>query len=290
MVVKTFSRTKFKHYARMTIFALGRIRPLIVAVHVVLATIKKVLLPRLSRPSLVLRKGEVKFRSQKNTLTFHYPAELPLGYLMQIFREKIFRPAVTFKNSKMTIIDCGAHIGISTLWLREEYSSATIYAFEPSNENYRYLVNNLEAQNDISAVNAGVWSKTTSLELYLSEKDGVSHSLFQNMSTCTTVERVNVVRLDEFCASRNIPNIDLLKLNIEGSELEALKGLGERIKDVKVVIGDLHVTLEVSFEAKFIDFLISRDFEVTTTGEGEHKAFTALNRSWTVKNETREIL
>ena len=43
--------------------------------------------------------------------------------------------------------------------------------------------------------------------------------------------------------AHNIDKIDLLKLDIEGSEMDAIHGLGERIRDVNVIVGEVHEAL-----------------------------------------------
>ena len=51
--------------------------------------------------------------------------------------------------------------------------------------------------------------------------------------------RVKSVRLDSFMESNNISHIDILWMDIQGGELEALKGLGDRIFDVKLIYSEV---------------------------------------------------
>lgn len=51
--------------------------------------------------------------------------------------------------------------------------------------------------------------------------------------------RVRSVRLDSFMASNNISHIDILWMDIQGGELEALRGLGERIFDVRLIYSEV---------------------------------------------------
>ena len=52
--------------------------------------------------------------------------------------------------------------------------------------------------------------------------------------------------------------VDLLKIDVEGSELDALKGLGARLETVQVIVGEMHETLVD--EAAFYRFLEDRGF------------------------------
>ena len=73
-------------------------------------------------------------------------------------------------------------------------------------------------------------------------------------------EYVLLVGLADYMATKKIAKIDLLKLDIEGAELDALKGLGDRIADVDVIIGEVRETLVD--ETEFYRYLTSYGFRV----------------------------
>ena len=73
-------------------------------------------------------------------------------------------------------------------------------------------------------------------------------------------EYVLLIALADYMAKKKIAKIDLLKLDIEGSELDALKGLGDRIADVDVIVGEVHETLVD--QAEFYSYLTSRGFRI----------------------------
>lgn len=52
---------------------------------------------------------------------------------------------------------------------------------------------------------------------------------------------VDGIRLDTFIENNNIPNIDLLCIDLQGYELEAIKSLGEKIKKVKYIITECSI-------------------------------------------------
>ena len=77
-----------------------------------------------------------------------------------------------------------------------------------------------------------------------------------------------------------VKRIDLLKVDIEGGELEALKGLGNRIRDVRIVIGEVHMPIVSKkrlarfMEDRGFSFTIRRELSPTTA------LFEAVNLNW----------
>lgn len=65
------------------------------------------------------------------------------------------------------------------------------------------------------------------------------NSFFSTDEKCRR-ERVKALSLSDWLDEKRIAKIDVLKLNVEGAEASAIKGLGKRIKDVGVIVGELH--------------------------------------------------
>lgn len=58
-------------------------------------------------------------------------------------------------------------------------------------------------------------------------------------------DTVEIVRIDDYLNQRKISSVHLLKLDVQGFELEALKGCGDRIKDIRYIVS------EVQFQALY---------------------------------------
>lgn len=143
--------------------------------------------------------------------------------------EEIFRAlCYEFKlsNDKPTIIDCGSNIGLSILFFKIMYPQARIVGFEPDPLTYACLMDNMRL-NDLRDV--------TLHNVALSDKDGVmplnvcsdvpgsgSQNLFSRQHVHAD-SRVNV-QTKKLSAYLAVP-VDLLKVDIEGAELEVLKDL-----------------------------------------------------------------
>lgn len=143
-----------------------------------------------------------------------------------------------FGAASPTVFDVGANIGEYIAHVRKVSPDAVVYAFEPHPKNVEHLVRRSNAGaskgaelGNISIIQAAVGEKIERLELYdRAERDGSTHaSLYQGViedihHTKSTQHTVDVVTLDEFCDERGIENIDLLKIDTEGNELNCLLG------------------------------------------------------------------
>ena len=131
------------------------------------------------------------------------------------------------KHKKIAkLFDCGAFDGDSAHDFANVFCDyECIYEFEPDLANIKKIQNRIINENirDIVIINKGVWSETTTLS-FVSE--GKSSS---NISECGD-SSINVIKLDDMydCFSAN----SLIKMDIEGSELEALKGASKVISQI----------------------------------------------------------
>jgi len=76
--------------------------------------------------------------------------------------------------------------------------------------------------------------------------------------------RVGARRLDSLARELDIDRIDLLKMNIEGAEIDALRGLGALVERTSRVVISCHDFLGIPTKAAVCSFLIEHGFELTT--------------------------
>jgi FkbM family methyltransferase len=161
--------------------------------------------------------------------------------LMEIFYEGQYEHRVTVPARPM-IVDAGANVGIATLWLLGRYPDATIHAFEPGSGNHRLLARNLEPYPRVFAYRSALGSRDGEVDLTLSQH-GAMHSTSVTAEARIAgarTERVRCRTLAGFMAEHAIEKIDFLKLDVEGAELEVVEGLGDRIADVRAIVGEVH--------------------------------------------------
>jgi len=153
----------------------------------------------------------------------------------ELFKQ-LLRPGMVF-------VDVGANIGyFSLLAAKLVGAGGKVYAFEPEPGNHALLCKNinLNSYSNVHAVQKAVSNKSESTLLFLSALDSGSHSLYSEAARGIqkSVE-ITTTSVDEFLESENWPGIDLMKIDVEGAELEVLEGMGdlvERSPELKLVV------------------------------------------------------
>jgi FkbM family methyltransferase len=136
-----------------------------------------------------------------------------------------------------TVVDCGAYIGEFTLYAAKAVGpSGRVIAFEPDPAIYKRLMANIELNGfaNVAALNKGVWSRAGTLKFV---GDSIKGYSFMSAEKDAAAIDVPVVSLDDELKSLNITKVDFIKMDVEGAELEALKGMARTLKDRDVEIG-----------------------------------------------------
>jgi len=131
----------------------------------------------------------------------------------------------------MTFVDVGAHIGYySLLSSRKVGPTGRVFAFEPDPRNYALLTANISANNctNVVSVQKAVADYTGKGRLFLSTSS-VSHSLYKDNSVpISSIIEVDVVSLDDYFRQLGWPSVvNVIKMDIEGAEIPALRGMKE---------------------------------------------------------------
>jgi FkbM family methyltransferase len=194
----------------------------------------------ISRPAFL----EVKLKNAKFPLLMRTRAS-DRDVLWQVFIQGEYEP-VKLSNPKV-IIDLGANVGYSAAFFLSKYPTATVLAVEPDPDNYAICCRNLAPYGERAKVIQGaVWPERVTLVL---DKGtfGDGRDWATRVRTATESARshgdpeingYDVETLIGLCAS---PEVDLLKIDIETSELELFSRNTERwLPHVKNLCIELH--------------------------------------------------
>ena len=137
-----------------------------------------------------------------------------------------------------TLFDVGAHKGDYAEWLRVIFGeNARIFCFEPS----RHLFDRLSARNGeklhCEIFELALGERTEEVTLFSAENDipSILPNAFEiTGQEITARELVKTIRFDEFCLANNIEHVDFLKVDVEGFEMNVLKGAGEWIDGLRI--------------------------------------------------------
>ncbi len=163
------------------------------------------------------------------------------------------------------ILHVGAAIGLDVWYFSQRVGlSGRIIAIEAYPENCKILKENvrLNGWDQVDAVESGVWEKAGTMKMFKYPKF-TQHSMhcFPNRRETDIVE-VNVDTLDRIISSKNIARIDLLHMNIEGAEIEALKGVADVLIITKRCIISTHTTDRGSTMPEVKEILEENGFKV----------------------------
>jgi FkbM family methyltransferase len=134
------------------------------------------------------------------------------------------------------IIDGGANLGLFTIWVKHCFSNTNVFCVEPDPVNFEILIRNMQFYNNIKLINAGLWNKNTTLQVQ-EEFAGSGKSVVKE----DTAGTINAFSINHIMEQYNIPYIDLLKLDIEGSEKIVFGSNYESwLPKVKTILIELH--------------------------------------------------
>lgn len=183
------------------------------------------------------RKLEIIFRDKTKILIKRH-ADDNFFYLLKNNSisdntEMIIKLSPYFSNFDV-VVDAGANIGITSIWFSK--FSKKVYAFEPEPKNLNLLKQNL----DLNKVHNVITNKTALSDFQgktsFNIMKGHGHHSIGRVQTSKFLRKikVSVTTLDSFYKKKINKNIDLLKIDVEGYELEVIKGAEKLLKKNKI--------------------------------------------------------
>jgi FkbM family methyltransferase len=124
-------------------------------------------------------------------------------------------------------VDAGANIGIYSQFLaRCVGPSGAVYSFEPAPENFDRLHAAARAFSNLHILQAAVGQRSRKAELYVSETLNVDHRTYRTANSARRALQIEMIALDDYFHPSQ--RVDLIKMDIQGYELQALRG-AERV-------------------------------------------------------------
>ncbi|HVY76473.1 MAG TPA: FkbM family methyltransferase [Puia sp.] len=163
-------------------------------------------------------------------IAFLSSTELLHGF-KEIFVDEIYKQELP---AKPYIIDCGANIGLSVIYMKHLYPDAEILAFEPDEQNFSLLERNVRSFGFTGVVlkQEAVWVEDTKVSF---TSAGSTESKL-NLNSVDHTKTVPAIRL----ADRMNRKIDFLKIDIEGAEFAVLKDIQQNLHLVRRLFLEYH--------------------------------------------------
>lgn len=124
------------------------------------------------------------------------------------------------------LFDVGANTGQTALHFSTHFPSATIHSFEPVTYIFDQLTRSTARNKNIHChpLALGAKNSTAKIALHADITMATLQQESQSGANITGYEEVTVQRLDDFCAAHHITRIDCLKIDVEGYEMDVLRG------------------------------------------------------------------
>lgn len=130
------------------------------------------------------------------------------------------------------IIDIGANIGFYALILSElTGGKGSVHAFEPDPVNFSRLQKTVEGVGNIRINNQAMAPKSGNISVYTSKELNVDHRTYKPEEFEKELV-IQAVSLDDYIESwSGSKNVDFIKMDIQGFEQEALKGMTKTLEN-----------------------------------------------------------
>jgi len=199
-----------------------------------------------------LNPGKVRaHRLFGRKISFYNPAELLHG-LNEIFVEEIYKQTLP---PRPFIIDCGANIGLSVIYMKRLFPDAEIIAFEPDEKNFRLLEKNVESfgLNQVDLRNEAVWDEDAMLR-FSGQGSTESKLLTENAGGSVLVK---AIRLKNVIQKKT----DFLKIDIEGAEYKVLCDLQDKLHLVDNLFLEYHGNFDQNAQLnEILSILVNNGF------------------------------
>lgn len=161
---------------------------------------------------------------------------------VSLFEEIIVNAEYEFESDRRpaVIVDAGANIGLTSVYFANRYPGAKIIAIEPELSNYSMLAKNAAPYPNVVPVQAALWKADTPVNLSNPGGGNWSFRTCENMGGAGQGSEVRGLRVDTLMREQELDYIDVLKMDIEGSEKEVFEECASWIDHVGVVIVELH--------------------------------------------------
>ena len=227
----------------------------------------------LYNPRLLIERLAIASQRRRrfSKLTGTVASKLKLGHIDSLELLEIIK-----SEQIQTIYDVGANVGTWSLLAKAIMPQAVLHAFEPLSIHFDEFYARTANIPDINLHKLALGAEASILNMQVASFSDASSLLEIAKITYDTFgivksreEAVQVVRLDDYIAQNKMSMPDLIKLDIQGYELEALKGAEKCLKSARYLI------IEVSFIEFYtaqplfhdiINFLSQRNFYLWAMG------------------------
>jgi len=161
--------------------------------------------------------------------------------------ERVLDLLVSFLRPGDVVYDVGSNVGLYAVLLAKRVGArGLVIAFEPQEQNYIHLQENLELNclENVRSYRKALSDRGGRAKLYASEVIG-SSSLVEQQPRGAVAEMVDVSTGDDLVAAEHLPGPRVVKIDVEGHEYAVIRGLRETLSQpgCELVSCEVHPSL-----------------------------------------------
>lgn len=187
--------------------------------------------------TFLIKRESLELKIRKNSSDLEVAKQIFLEHEYEKPSKKI-KDLINISNSPV-ILDAGANIGCSALYFASFFTNSKVIALEPFPETFSILKNNLIVNNpEILSLKAALWSRKSSIDFTF--RDGKEWSI---KTLETPKGKKKAIGLMDIEKTFKIKEIDILKVDIEGSEFEVFLNSETNcsmLSNIKSIVMEIH--------------------------------------------------
>lgn len=220
---------------------------------------------------VIFEKDEYRFETREDrgyddTVSDHI-------VMWEMFVENVYQLKHDHFNDTKTAIDIGANIGAFSIFA-VAMGAERVIAYEPDSENYPQLQKNLDLNNMLDKVEThqlGVLDKGGHHKLFhgqgASFVNGIKNLTARAQANLDsgkiTDETIEVISLASVFADNKIANVDVMKIDVEGSEYKIIEGTTpEILAKAKFITIEFHSTEASTFGAMIAKLSLTHNLHI----------------------------
>lgn len=227
---------------------------------------------------LKLKKGNLSGLQTGNLAHSFSMRNNPFDYATfeEVILDETYNIPVSF--TPRYIVDGGGNIGLTACYLATKYPSATIVSVEPNSDNYSIMQQNCNQYANIKTLQCGIWKRTTKLKI---KDENTGNNAFTVIETEeASADSIEAVTIQHIMNKYEMPHIDILKLDIEGSEKEVFESDVESwLPQTRLLIIELHDRMKPGCSKAVFKAIDKYDFSFDIKGENLIFTNNTFNRS-----------
>jgi FkbM family methyltransferase len=197
---------------------------------------------------------------------YYRPGTSDIDVIHQVFVDRQY-DCVGNESDVKLIIDCGANVGCTSFYFLNNYPDAHIIVVEPDPQNFAICRKNLAPFGErVTLVNTGVWPVSIPLKVERGKfADGREWAIQVRPAAVGEVPDLIATTLEDLIARSGFDAVDILKIDIEGSEIALFSEGAERwLSRTRHIAIELHGQ---HCERVFINAMSRYEYSLSAEGE-----------------------